>query len=114
MIIRTQIDHGGAILAANDSDVAERATDHYSYLWTRDGAFVANALDLASYSRLARCFYDLCGKIVHPRGYFLQKYNPDGTVASGWHSQWNAYEQRSLVPIQEDETSLARDDSERN
>ena len=45
----TQIDDGGAILAANDSDVTERATDHYSYLWTRDGAFVANALDIAGY-----------------------------------------------------------------
>ncbi len=32
LIIRTQIDNDGAILAANDSDVAERATDHYSYL----------------------------------------------------------------------------------
>jgi glucoamylase len=106
LIVRTQIDNGGAILAANDSDVAERATDHYSYLWTRDGAFVANALDLASYARLSRSFYELCGRIVHPRGYFLQKYNPDGTVASGWHSQWNAHDQKPLVPIQEDETSL--------
>jgi len=106
LIVRTQIDNGGAILAANDSDVSERATDHYSYLWTRDGAFVANALDQASYYRLARMFYGLCGDIVHPNGYFLQKYNPDGTVASGWHSYWNAYEQRPLVPIQEDETSL--------
>jgi GH15 family glucan-1,4-alpha-glucosidase len=38
LIIRTQIDNDGAILAANDSDVTVRATDHYSYLWTRDGA----------------------------------------------------------------------------
>src|SRR4029453_5966815 len=28
LIARTQIDNRGAILAANDSDVAERATDH--------------------------------------------------------------------------------------
>ncbi|MGH9818658.1 MAG: glycoside hydrolase family 15 protein, partial [Pyrinomonadaceae bacterium] len=106
LIVRTQVDNGGAILAANDSDVAERATDHYGYLWTRDGAFVANALDLASYSGLARSFYQLCGQIVNPKGYFSQKYNPDGSVASGWHSQWNAYEKRSLIPIQEDETAL--------
>ncbi|MCV4776903.1 hypothetical protein OFM21_29445, partial [Escherichia coli] len=31
LIIRTQIDNDGAILAANDHDVTERATDHYSY-----------------------------------------------------------------------------------
>lgn len=106
LITRTQIDNDGAILAANDSDVAERATDHYSYLWTRDGAFVANALDLAGYPDLARRFYDFCGRIVHPNGYFLQKYNADGTVASGWHPAWNKDDGSPMVPIQEDETAL--------
>jgi Glucoamylase and related glycosyl hydrolases len=106
LIVSTQIDNGGAILAANDSDVTERATDHYSYLWTRDGAFVANALDLAGYASLARSFYDFCRKIAHPGGYFLQKYNPDGTVASGWHAAWDVFGQKQLVPIQEDETAL--------
>ncbi len=106
LIVRTQIDREGAILAANDSDVTERATDHYSYLWTRDGALVANALDLAGYSHLTRKFFDLCARIVHPDGYFLQKYNPDGTVASGWHAAWDASQQSELVPIQEDETAL--------
>ena len=106
LIVRTQIDNEGAILAANDSDVTERATDHYSYLWTRDGAFVANALDLAGYSDAARRFYRFCAKVMHPHGYFLQKYNADGTVASGWHPCWNAQEQEPMVPIQEDETAL--------
>ncbi len=106
LIIHTQIDRGGAILAANDSDVTERATDHYSYLWTRDGAFVAQALDLAGYSHITRKFFDLCSRIVHPKGYFLQKYNPDGTVASGWHASWDGWNERRLEPIQEDETAL--------
>jgi oligosaccharide amylase len=106
LIVHTQIDNGGAILAANDHDVTERATDHYSYLWTRDGAFVANALDLAGYSHLTRKFFDFCGKIVHKDGYFLQKYNPDGTLASGWHAAWDIHRQQKLVPIQEDETAL--------
>lgn len=106
LIVHTQIDGDGAILAANDYDVTERATDHYSYLWTRDGAFVANALDLAGYSHLTRKFFDFCGRIVHKDGYFLQKYNADGTVASGWHASWDAYRQTKLVPIQEDETAL--------
>lgn len=106
LIIRTQIDNDGAILAANDSDVTERATDHYSYLWTRDGALVANALDLAGYSHLTRKFFKFCGEIVHSEGYFLQKYNPDGTPASGWHAAWDKWAKRKLVPIQEDETAL--------
>ncbi len=106
LVIRTQIDNGGAMLAANDSDVAERATDHYSYLWTRDGAFIANALDLAGYAHTTRMFFELCSKILHPDGYFLQKYNPDGTVASGWHAAWDPHTRSELIPIQEDETAL--------
>ena len=106
LIVKTQIDEGGAILAANDSDVTERATDHYSYLWTRDGALVANALDLAAYPFNTRKFYELCGKIIQPEGYFLQKYNADGTVASGWHAAWDVSARKRLVPIQEDETAL--------
>lgn len=106
LIIRTQIDRGGAILAANDHDVTERATDHYSYLWTRDGAFVANALDAAGYGEISRKFFEFCCNILHEDGYFLQKYNPDGTVASGWHPSWDVHANRPMVPIQEDETAL--------
>lgn len=106
LVIRTQTDNGGALLAANDSDVAERATDHYSYLWTRDGAFIANALDLAGYAHITRRFFELCSSIMHPDGYFLQKYNPDGTVASGWHAAWDPHTRSQLTPIQEDETAL--------
>ena len=106
LIVRTQIDNDGAILAANDADVTIRATDHYSYLWTRDGAFVAGALDLAGFPSVTRPFYYFCGQIVHPNGYFLQKYNSDGTVASGWHAAWDTEKRKELVPIQEDETAL--------
>jgi GH15 family glucan-1,4-alpha-glucosidase len=106
LILSTQIDDDGAILAANDWDVTERATDHYSYLWTRDGAFVANALDVAGYSELSRKFFEFCARLSHKNGYFLQKYNPDGTVASGWHASWDVAGKSKLVPIQEDETAL--------
>ncbi|MGB7926277.1 MAG: glycoside hydrolase family 15 protein [Pyrinomonadaceae bacterium] len=106
LVVRTQIDQGGAIIAANDSDVTLRATDHYSYLWPRDGALVAYALDLAGYSNLTRAFFDLCGQIIESEGYFLQKYNPDGSPASSWHASWDPFTKQSLVPIQEDETAL--------
>jgi GH15 family glucan-1,4-alpha-glucosidase len=106
LVVRTQIDAGGAIIAANDSDVTLRATDHYSYLWPRDGALVAYALDLAGYSNITRSFFDLCGRIITDEGYLLQKYNPDGTLASGWHAWWDPVTQQRLLPIQEDETAL--------
>jgi glucoamylase len=106
LIVKTQTDNDGAILAANDSDVTERATDHYSYLWTRDGAFVAHALDLAGYPFLTRKFFSFCDQIVNEKGYFSQKYNADGTIASGWHAAWDKNSKKQLVPIQEDETAL--------
>jgi glucoamylase len=106
LVVRTQIDQGGAIIAANDSDVTLRATDHYSYLWPRDGALVAYALDLAGYSNLTRAFFDLCGQIITAEGYFSQKYNPDGSPASSWHASWDPFTKQRLVPIQEDETAL--------
>lgn len=106
LITLTQIDKHGAIIAANDWDVTIRATDHYSYLWTRDGALIANALDHAGYRHIARKFFQLCGEIVDPRGYFLQKYNADGSVASGWHIAWDKHTKKAQTPIQEDETAL--------
>ena len=106
LVARTQIDNCGSILAANDSDVTLRATDHYSYIWTRDGAFVANAFDLAGYPYITRSFFLFCSHIIHEDGYFLQKYNADGTVASGWHAAWDVWAKKKLVPIQEDETAL--------
>jgi oligosaccharide amylase len=106
LVVQTQCDGNGAIIAATDHDVTIRATDHYAYLWPRDGAFVANALDLAGDHATSRRFFDLASRILDHRGYFLQKYNPDGTPGSGWHSSWDPWRQKQLVPVQEDETAL--------
>ncbi len=51
LVVRTQIDNGGGIIAANDSDIMQFARDTYSYMWPRDGALVAHALDLRRLSR---------------------------------------------------------------
>lgn len=104
LILRTQIDNGGAIIAANDSDIMQFARDTYSYMWPRDGALVANALDLAGFSDIARSFYQFCSKVITEEGYFLHKYNPDGSPASSWHP-WVLKGNR-VLPIQEDETAL--------
>jgi len=106
LTLQTQLDKNGAIIAATDHDVTIRATDTYAYLWPRDGAFVANSLDQAGLGTWSRTFFDLCSRILDGRGYFLQKYNPDGTPGSGWHSSWDHWRQKRLVPIQEDETAL--------
>jgi len=104
LVLRSQIDGDGGILAANDSDVIRFNRDTYSYIWPRDGALVANALDLAGYPEVTQNFYRFIARIIERRGYLLQKYNPDGTPASSWHP-WFA-DGKAQLPIQEDETAL--------
>lgn len=103
-VVRTQVDRDGAILAANDTDVLAYARDSYSYCWPRDGALVAAALDDAGYPELVERFFEFCAEHVASGGYFLHKYNPDGSLASSWHP-WVAEDVEQL-PIQEDETAL--------
>jgi len=104
LILRTQIDNGGAILAANDSDIINVNRDTYAYCWPRDGALAAYALIKAGHSGISRRFFQYCADIIHQDGYFLHKYNPDGSLASSWHPWLTNHAPR--LPIQEDETAL--------
>jgi len=104
LILRTQIDNHGAIIAANDSDYLQYSRDTYSYLWPRDGALVAAAVDDAGFPDVARSFYRFCAELLTEEGFFLHKYNPDGSPASSWHP-W-VHEGKPRLPIQEDETAL--------
>lgn len=104
LVLRTQVDNRGAIIAANDTDITHFAGDHYSYCWPRDGALVAHALALCGQGGLCRAFYRFCASVMHPDGYFLHKYTPDGRLASSWHPL--VVEGRGVLPIQQDETAL--------
>jgi GH15 family glucan-1,4-alpha-glucosidase len=104
LVVRTQIDHEGGIIAANDSDITQFARDTYSYVWPRDGALVSHALDLAGYPELTMKFFQFCADVLTPGGYLLHKYNPDRSLASSWHP-WLGKSGAEL-PIQEDETAL--------
>ncbi len=104
LVVRTQCDNRGAILAANDTDILMTARDHYSYMWTRDGALIAVGLDRAGYPEIPLQFFGICARILSEGGYYLHKYNTDGTPGSSW-LPWvrNGAPQ---LPIQEDETAL--------
>jgi GH15 family glucan-1,4-alpha-glucosidase len=104
LILRTQIDNHGAIIAANDSDIIRFGKDTYSYMWGRDGAFVAAALSKAGYPHPCMKYFDFCARILSDKGYLFQHYNPDGSLASNWHS-W-LVEGKEVLPIQEDSTAL--------
>jgi GH15 family glucan-1,4-alpha-glucosidase len=104
LILRTQLDNHGAIIAANDSDVTQFNRDTYSYMWPRDGALVAHALDLCGYPEISLRFFHFCADVLTDEGFLLHKYNPDKSLASSWHP-WVVGDKPQL-PIQEDETAL--------
>ncbi len=104
LILRTQIDNRGAIIAANDSDITHFAGDHYSYCWPRDGALVAYSLIQTGQSELSRAFFNYCARVITRNGYFMHKYTPAGRLASSWHP-W-MIEGGAVLPIQQDETAL--------
>lgn len=104
-IIKTQIDARGAILAATDSDILSTNRATYCYLWPRDGALVARAMDLAGCPEVAINYFDFCVDIMpeYPPMY-LHKYAPDGTLGASWHP-W-VRDGVPHTPFQQDETAL--------
>ncbi len=104
LMIRSHTDMRGGILAAGDSFVLPEAHDTYACVWPRDGAFIALALlgigDMASVKQYLR----YCSLIITRDGYMMQKYHPDATLASTWHSSLR--NGKMILPIQEDETAL--------
>jgi oligosaccharide amylase len=104
LIIRTQIDNRGGIVAANDADIMKFNKDTYSYVWPRDGAWVSLAFDKAGYGEITKRFFQFCADTITKEGYLLHKYNPDQSVGSSWHPWFKDGEIQ--MPIQEDETAL--------
>ena len=104
LIIRTQADNNGGILAANDSDIMQFNRDTYTYVWPRDGALICIAMDKAGYQEITRRFFRFCCNVATQEGYLLHKYNPDGSPGSSWHPWYKDGEEQ--LPIQEDETAL--------
>jgi GH15 family glucan-1,4-alpha-glucosidase len=104
LIIRSQIDNHGGIVAANDSDIQQFNRDTYTYVWPRDGALVSMALTQSGQSEAVQKFLTFCADVVTPEGYLLHKYNPDGSLGSSWHPWYNAGGLQ--LPIQCDETAL--------
>lgn len=104
MFMRAHVDKDGAIIASIDSDMLQYGLDTYSYMWPRDSAYVAHALDMAGDTNISRRFFEFCRDVIHDKGYLMHKYLPDLSLGSSWHP-WLKDGQVQL-PIQEDETAL--------
>jgi GH15 family glucan-1,4-alpha-glucosidase len=104
MYVRAHVDHGGGILASLDSDMLNHGLDTYAYVWPRDAAYAAMALDRAGDTNVAKQFFEFCASVIEHNGYFMHKYLPDKALGSSWHP-W-IRDGVLQLPIQEDETAL--------
>jgi len=123
---RAHVDDGGAIIASPDSEISAaysprgrsgpamtdvfQGQENYSYAWPRDGALVATALSSAGYLSASSAYLRFCFRtmVQQPDGehaYMLQKYLPNGAVASNVIA-WIDDGGDPRLPIQEDETAL--------
>jgi GH15 family glucan-1,4-alpha-glucosidase len=105
LVIRAHSDNRGGILASSDSGNNQRyVRDTYSYVWPRDGAYAALALDRAGYADISERFYAFCSDLITEDGYIMHKYQPDKSFGSSWHP-W-VKDGKPQLAIQEDETAI--------
>ncbi len=118
LIVRTHVDNRGGIIASTDSDLSAvgHGQETYSYVWPRDGAYIANALDQAGFAFLAAKFYDFCKDVINIGGSplgetfqdqacMLHKYTPDRLLGASWMPKVDDAG-NSQLPIQEDGTAI--------
>lgn len=104
MIMKSQMDKRGAVIASTDSSMLNYSRDNYAYCWPRDGAYVVWPLIRMGYTEEAYRFFEFCRRGMHPAGYLMHKYRADGGLGSSWHP----YDHGDIIapPIQVDETAL--------
>jgi GH15 family glucan-1,4-alpha-glucosidase len=105
LIVKSQIDKRGAVIASTDTTMLHYSRDTYAYCWPRDGAYVLWPLIRMGYVDEPYRFFEFCRRGLHPSGYLMHKYRADGALGSSWHPY--LHDDGSMAPpIQEDETAL--------
>lgn len=104
LVMRVHTGNHGAVIASSDTDMLHHGRDTYSYVWPRDGAYIARAFESAGYENVAKLFYQFATKRIERDGYLMHKYRADGVLGSSWHP-WMQHGVPQL-PIQEDETAI--------
>lgn len=105
LIIKSQIDKRGAVIASTDTTMLNYSKDSYSYCWPRDGAHVLWPLVRLGYIDEPMNYFMFCRRVLSSRGYLMHKYQADGALGSSWHPyiQSNG---KIAPPIQEDESAI--------
>jgi oligosaccharide amylase len=103
-VIKAHVDSEGGIIASGDSSMLKYGKDTYAYVWPRDAAYIAKALDKEGDHMAVKKFFRFCNDVIADEGYFLHKYGPDKSLGSSWHG-W-LVDNNVQLPIQEDETAV--------
>lgn len=105
LIIKSQIDKHGAVIASTDTTMLNYERDAYAYCWPRDAAYVLWPLMRIGYTEELLKFFAFARRSLSDDGYLSHKYQADGAVGSSWHPR---VARGGLVtpPIQTDETAL--------
>jgi GH15 family glucan-1,4-alpha-glucosidase len=104
MLLKSQIDNRGAVIASTDSSMLNYSRDAYAYCWPRDAGFVLWPLIRLGYTNEAYRFFEFAERNMHPSGYLMHKYRADGAIGSSWHPYKHGDD--IAPPIQEDETAM--------
>lgn len=104
MIMKSQMDKRGAVIASTDSTMLNYSRDAYGYSWPRDGSYTMWPFIRLGFVDEPYRFFEFTKRGLHPSGYLMHKYLADGSLGSSWHP----YVQGDIVapPIQEDETAV--------
>ena len=105
MIIKSNIDKRGAVIASTDSAMLNYWRDNYAYCWPRDGAYVLWPLIRMGYKDEPYRFFEFCRRALNAGGYLMHKYRADGALGSSWHPYLHD-DGVVAPPIQTDETAL--------
>lgn len=103
LVLKSHMDKHGAVIASTDTTMKNYARDAYAYCWPRDAVFALWPLLRLGYRDELTAFFDFCRSGLHKDGYLMHKYQPDGAPGSSWHPY--IVGNRSIAPIQEDETA---------
>ncbi|MGH7196475.1 MAG: glycoside hydrolase family 15 protein [Candidatus Saccharimonadales bacterium] len=104
LVIKSHIDHRGAVIASTDTTMLNYWRDAYGYCWPRDAAYALWPLLRLGYKTELKKFFAFCRDGLQPDGFLMHKYQADGAPGSSWHPYM--YAGRPEPPIQEDETAL--------
>jgi len=103
LILKSQFDMRGAIMASTDTTMLNYSRDAYAYCWPRDGAYIIWPLIRMGYKYEPLKFFEFMKRGLHPNGYLMHKYRADGALGSSWHPYVQG--ETAAAPIQEDETA---------